>query len=62
MLNGNELKIDLDDGLWYTAEIEGVWGGLEAAVTMGKRVAEELRKKWAGRRVMRGTVMLGQKW
>lgn len=54
------MNIALDDGLWYTAGIEGVWGGLEAAVTMGKKVAEELRTKWAGGRIMRGTVMLGQ--
>ena len=56
------MKISLDDGLWYTGGIEGVWGGLEAAVTIGKKVAEELRMKWAGGPIMRGTVMLGQSW
>lgn len=61
MLSEGEMNIELDDGLWYTAGIEGVWGGLESAVTVGKRVAEELRVKWAGRRIMRGTVMLGQR-
>ena len=61
MLYENEMEINLDDGLWYTAGIESIWGGLEGAVTMGKRVAEELRVKWAGRRIMRGTVMLGQR-
>jgi len=58
----SDMKIKLDDGLWYTAGVEGSWGGLEAAVTMGKRVAAEIHAKWSGRQIMRGTVMLGQNW
>ena len=38
--------VDIDQGLWYTGGLEGVWGGVEAAVTMGKRVADEVGNKW----------------
>lgn len=52
----------IDDGLWYTGGIEGIWGGVEAAMSMGKRVAEELRYNWSGQMPMRGTVMRGAQW
>ncbi|KAF8462004.1 hypothetical protein BDZ91DRAFT_828907 [Kalaharituber pfeilii] len=41
-----DMRIKLDDGLWYTAGMEGVWDGLEGAVVMGKRVAEEIASGW----------------
>ena len=42
--------------------MEGAWGGVEAAMSMGKRVAEEIRYSWSGQMPLRGTVMRGAQW
>ena len=50
------MNLQIDDGLWYTGAMESVTGGLEEAVLMGKRVAEELRATWTGANMnIRGT-------
>ncbi|KAF8468202.1 hypothetical protein BDZ91DRAFT_762222 [Kalaharituber pfeilii] len=59
-----ELGIKVDDGLWYTGSMEGKWGGLEAAVVMGKRVAEDIVDGWRvgklGVKTAKGTRKLGE--
>ncbi|KAF8426771.1 hypothetical protein EV426DRAFT_641143 [Tirmania nivea] len=54
--------IKVDDGLWYTGSMEGVWGGVEAAISMGKRAAGEISHNWYGKMPLRGTVMRGTQW
>ena len=53
-------SLAVDDGLWYTAGIEGVWGGVEAAMTMGERAASEILDKWSPTVPKRGTVRRGE--
>jgi len=60
--NEGSPSVKVDDGLWYPGAMEGLWGGVEAAISMGKRVAEEIHHTYSGQMPLRGTVMRGAHW